>query len=56
MRNWFGVDDLDVRLLSLEGGPNAPPGLGEEVGGTYVTVSQRASEREHGGSSSVYDS
>ncbi len=59
MRNWFGVDDLDVRLLSLEGGLNAPPGLGEEVGGTYVTVSQRASEREHqqqGGSSSVYDS
>ncbi|KAK2466400.1 hypothetical protein APHAL10511_002042 [Amanita phalloides] len=46
MRSWFGVDDLDVRLLSLEG-PNAPPGLGEEVGGTYMTVSQRGSEREH---------
>ncbi|KAF8743819.1 hypothetical protein AX14_000228 [Amanita brunnescens Koide BX004] len=56
MRNWFGVDDLDVRLLSLEG-PNSPPGLGEEVGGTYVTVSQRASEREHQQQSSVtYDS
>ena len=58
MRSWsddLDVDDLDIRLLSLEG-PYAPPGLGEEMGGTYMTISQRASEREHrqqqGGSSS----
>ncbi|KAF8631228.1 hypothetical protein AX15_002558 [Amanita polypyramis BW_CC] len=58
MRSWsddLEVDDLDIRLLSLEE-PHAPPGLGEEMGGTYMTVSQRASEREHrhqqGGSSS----
>jgi hypothetical protein len=47
MRNWADpndVEDVDIQLLSID----SPPGLGaEEVGGAYMTVSQRASEREH---------
>jgi hypothetical protein len=44
MRNW--VEDLDpnddnLRMLS------SPPGLAEETGGAYITISQQASEREH---------
>ncbi|KAJ6516301.1 regulator of G protein signaling domain-containing protein [Mycena sanguinolenta] len=44
MRNW--VEDMDpsednIRMLS------SPPGLTEETGGAYITISQQASEREH---------
>ncbi|KAF8639731.1 hypothetical protein AX17_000993 [Amanita inopinata Kibby_2008] len=52
MRSWtdeIDVDDvdMDIQLLTLEE-PQTPPGLGsEEVGGAYMTISQRASEREH---------
>ncbi|KAM6495677.1 Regulator of G protein signaling domain containing protein [Amanita muscaria] len=45
MRNWADandVEDVDFQLLSLEGSTGS-----EEVGGAYMTVSQRASEREH---------
>ncbi|PFH52567.1 hypothetical protein AMATHDRAFT_139583 [Amanita thiersii Skay4041] len=48
IRKWDDIDfdDLDIQHLTLEG-PPTPPGLGEEIGGAYITVSQRASEREH---------
>ncbi|KAF9451998.1 hypothetical protein P691DRAFT_805815 [Macrolepiota fuliginosa MF-IS2] len=48
-RTW--VEDLelfdqDIRLLPVTG-PSSPPGLNDEVGGAYVTISQQATEREH---------
>ncbi|KAF8204830.1 regulator of G protein signaling domain-containing protein [Pholiota molesta] len=51
MRNWvedFDPTENDIHLLSNgPNGPSSPPGLSEEVGGAYMTVSQQASEREH---------
>lgn len=44
MRNWD--DDFETGDLQTQG-PAAPPGLSDEVGGAYVTVSQQAAEREH---------
>lgn len=48
-RTW--VEDIelfeqDIRLLPITG-PSSPPGLNDEVGGAYVTISQQATEREH---------
>jgi GTPase-activating protein SST2 len=44
MRNWD--DDFDSGDFQTQS-PAAPPGLSDEVGGAYVTVSQQAAEREH---------
>jgi len=44
MRNWD--DDFETGDFQTQG-PAAPPGLSDEVGGAYVTVSQQAAEREH---------
>jgi GTPase-activating protein SST2 len=47
MRNWvedFDPTEEDVRLLAA-GNPSQPPGLGEETGGAYITISQQGSER-----------
>ncbi|KAJ6567285.1 regulator of G protein signaling domain-containing protein [Mycena vulgaris] len=35
----------NIRLLPTN--PSSPPGLSEETGGAYITISQQASEREH---------
>ncbi|KAJ7283371.1 regulator of G protein signaling domain-containing protein [Mycena rebaudengoi] len=47
VRNWaeeLDPSDGDIRML-----PTSPPGLAsEETGGAYITISQQASEREHG--------
>jgi hypothetical protein len=45
MRNWD--DDFETGDLQTQG-PAAPPGLSDEVGGAYVTVSQQAAEHRHG--------
>ncbi|KIY45986.1 hypothetical protein FISHEDRAFT_48364 [Fistulina hepatica ATCC 64428] len=49
LRDWddkFDPTEEDVlRLSSIN--PSNPPGLREEVGGAYMTVSQAGSEREH---------
>ncbi|KAJ7122850.1 regulator of G protein signaling domain-containing protein [Mycena epipterygia] len=50
VRNW--VEDIDpnednIRMLPTS--PSSPPGLSEETGGAYITISQQASEREHRG-------
>ncbi|KAJ7229040.1 regulator of G protein signaling domain-containing protein [Mycena pura] len=48
VRNWvedFEPGDDNIRLLPTH--PSAPPGLTEETGGAYITISQQASEREH---------
>lgn len=48
-RTWvedFELFDQDIRLLPLTG-PSSPPGLNDDVGGAYVTISQQATEREH---------
>jgi hypothetical protein len=42
----FELFDQDIRLLPLAG-PSSPPGLNDDVGGAYVTISQQATEREH---------
>ncbi|KAJ7638446.1 regulator of G protein signaling domain-containing protein [Roridomyces roridus] len=45
VRNWaedFDSNDDNLRML-----PTNPPGLSEETGGAYITISQQASEREH---------
>lgn len=42
MRNWVDDDDGE------HGAPSMPPGLAEdEVGGTYTTVSQHATEQSN---------
>ncbi|KAF8665658.1 hypothetical protein AX16_000111 [Volvariella volvacea WC 439] len=46
MRSWveeLETIDSDIQMLTAA----APPGLAEEVGGAYITVSQQAAEREH---------
>ncbi|KAJ7067936.1 regulator of G protein signaling domain-containing protein [Mycena amicta] len=48
VRNWvedFDPNDENIRLLPNN--PSSPPGLTEEQGGAYITISQQASEREH---------
>ena len=50
MRDWdddFDPTDNDIKQLSANN-PTMPPGLRqEETGGTYITISQQGSEREH---------
>ncbi|KAJ7162624.1 regulator of G protein signaling domain-containing protein [Mycena crocata] len=50
VRNWvedFDPNDDNIRMLPTN--PSSPPGLSEETGGAYITISQQASElqREH---------
>ncbi|KAF7301590.1 CRG1 protein [Mycena indigotica] len=48
VRNW--VEDLEANddsIRMLPTNPSSPPGLAEEQGGAYITISQQASEREH---------
>ena len=51
LRNW--VDDFDVNddgssLSTSLGAPAMPPGLeGDEIGRTYMTISQAANEKAH---------
>ncbi|KAJ7087243.1 regulator of G protein signaling domain-containing protein [Mycena belliarum] len=50
VRNWvedFDPNEDNIRLLPTN--PSSPPGLSEETGGAYITISQQASEREHRG-------
>ncbi|KAJ7672868.1 regulator of G protein signaling domain-containing protein [Mycena rosella] len=50
LRNWaedFDPNDDNIRMLPTN--PSSPPGLSEETGGAYITISQQASEREHRG-------
>ncbi|KAF9224349.1 hypothetical protein BS17DRAFT_703274 [Gyrodon lividus] len=43
-KQWLGGDaSEDIQFLTS---PPAPPGLGEETGGAYITVSAKATERE----------
>ncbi|KAJ7477148.1 regulator of G protein signaling domain-containing protein [Mycena galericulata] len=47
VRNWvedFDTNDDNLRMLPTN--PSSPPGLSEETGGAYITISQQASERE----------
>jgi len=49
VRNWvedFDPNEDNIRMLPTN--PSSPPGLSEETGGAYITISQQASEREHG--------
>ncbi|KAJ7873391.1 regulator of G protein signaling domain-containing protein [Mycena olivaceomarginata] len=45
MRNW--VEESDPNEDNIRMLPSSPPGLAEETGGAYITISQQASEREH---------
>ncbi|KAJ7762814.1 regulator of G protein signaling domain-containing protein [Mycena maculata] len=48
VRNWVeDSDPNDDNLRLLPTNPSSPPGLSEETGGAYITISQQASEREH---------
>ncbi|KAF7313493.1 CRG1 protein [Mycena chlorophos] len=47
VRNWVDDMDNDDNLRLLPNNPTSPPGLSEEQGGAYITISQQASEREH---------
>ncbi|KAJ7667605.1 regulator of G protein signaling domain-containing protein [Mycena polygramma] len=44
VRNW--VEDFDPNEDNIRMLPSSPPGLSEETGGAYITISQQASERE----------
>ncbi|KAJ7047775.1 regulator of G protein signaling domain-containing protein [Mycena alexandri] len=44
VRNW--VEDFDPSEDNVRMLPTSPPGLSEETGGAYITISQQASERE----------
>ncbi|KAJ7179522.1 regulator of G protein signaling domain-containing protein [Mycena filopes] len=44
VRNW--VEDFDPNEDNIRMLPTSPPGLSEETGGAYITISQQASERE----------
>jgi len=45
-RQWIGEGDATENDVFFLTKPPAPPGLGEETGGAYMTVSPKGSERE----------